>query len=163
MTMQLPPVLKNMKVYENGTEFIGAGDVQLPSLKLKVEKDRQPGQQGPVEYSMHVLEEVLVINITSSELRASVLGGFDGQCQGLRTLNLRQIYKNLENCENGKHNIVAVGFFKELDFGAVKLGEKRQIKYAFSCHKFRYEINGTVIFDYDVNVIKDPEERSFLG
>lgn len=159
----LPSLLQNMKLHENGTEFVGTVDVGLPSLKLKTETKQYAGMSAPAEVSNGTLAEPLKISITAAQLRAALLKGFVGQCQGLRTLNLRAIYKNPVDCAKGLHNIVAVGFFSQIDLGTVKMGDDTQNKYEFSCHKFRYEINGEVMLDINAMEIADAVDRNFLG
>lgn len=163
MTIKIPSMLRNMKLYEGGTEFDGTVDVQLPNLKLKTETKQYPGMSAPAEFSAGTLSEPLKIGINAAELRTALLSGFVGQCQGLRTLNLRAIFKNLADCTSGKHNIVAVGFFTEIGLGTAKMGDEMQRKYEFSCHKFRYEINGTVVLDINVMDVDNADDRSFLG
>lgn len=161
--MKAPSILQNMKLYENGTEVIGAVDVGLPSLKLKTETKRYAGMSAPAEFTDGTLAEPLKISITAAELRAAALKGFVGECQGLRTLNLRAIYKNPVDCEKGKHNIIATGYFTQVDLGTVKMGDDTQRKYEFTCHKFRYEVNGEILVDINVMEVSDDADRNFLG
>ena len=163
MAVQIPEILQNMKLYENGTEFIGLVDIGLPQLKRKTETKQYAGMGAPAKFPTGSLDAPLDITISAAELRTSVLVGFTKQCDGLRTLNLRQIYKNMANCASGKHNIVAVGFFEQVDLGSVKMGEDTQRKYTFTCHKFRYEINGVVVFEHNVMDVQDDSDRQFLG
>lgn len=163
MTMKLPSMLKNMKLYEGGTEFDGTVDVALPTFKLKTETKQYPGMSAPAEFSTGTLAEPLKVTINAAELRSQLLSGFISKCTGLRTLNLRAIFKNLADCSSGKHNIVMVGFFTEIDLGTAKMGDDMQRKYTFTCHKFRYEINGTTVVDLNVMDIDDADDRGFLG
>lgn len=162
-------VLKNVNLFVDGRGYAGqVMEVNLPKLTVKMEEHRDGGMDAPAEIDMGL--EKLECDFSTSNIDAELLRSW-----GLAPGNAIPVtFRGALESEDGTVTGVTCqvrGNVKEVDYGTWKAGEKVPLKCAMAVHYYRYEHDGEVIHEIDVdNMIRIvngtdrlAEQRAALG
>lgn len=153
-------ILHNMAVFFNGDYKIGAGDVTLPTYKQKTITKHFPGTKGEIKIPVGVIE-AMDISVKSSDIYLDVLKEM-GCCDCPQRVVFRTIEKDVINCDRDNHIITLEGIWEEANLGGLKTGEESERSYNLSLRKYKHQVNGETIIDYDA-LAPDEEDRAALG
>lgn len=143
-----PLALRVFNAWIDGVSYLGkVTEVALPDLTLVYEKYKGGGFDAPraIELGM----EEMVMEFTLMEANKNIMKRF-GMVPGNQTaVRLKPVYKT-DNTEE-EVEIVGRGYLVDLKNPALKLGEMPSQKAKFSLTYYRYEAEGQLIHEIDVD------------
>lgn len=162
-------ILKNVNLFVDGRGYAGqVAEVNLPKLTVKMEEHRDGGMDAPAEIDMGL--EKLECDWSTSSIDADLLRRW-----GVAPGNLAPVtFRGALESEDGTVTPVVAsvrGQVKEIDWGTWKTGEKVPLKCMMAVRYYKFEHDGTVIHEIDVdNMIRMidgtdrlQEQRAALG
>lgn len=143
-----PLALRIFNCWIDGVSYLGkVTEVTLPDLTLVYEKYKGGGYDAPraIELGM----EELVMEFTIMGANKNIMKRF-GMVPGNQTaVRLKPVYKT-DNQEE-EVEIVGRGYLVDLKNAGVKLGEMGSMKAKFSLTYYRYDSEGELIHEIDVD------------
>ncbi len=158
--MAATKILHNMAVFMNGDYKIGTTNVTLPTFKQKTITKHLAGTQGAIEIPLGI-KEVLEFTLNSADIYLDVVKAM-GACDKPARAVIRPIEKDVMNCDRDNHVITLEGVWREANLGGLKVGDESSRSYILSARKYRHEVNGELIIDYDA-LAPAEEDRAALG
>lgn len=162
-------VLKNVNLFVDGRGYAGqVMEANLPKLTIKMEEHRDGGMDAPAEIDMGM--EKLECDFSTSNVDPELLRSW-----GLAPGSLVPVtFRGALESEDGTVAPVTCqvrGQVKEIDHGTWKPGEKVPLKCAMAVRYYKYEHDGQVLVEIDVdNMIRNingtdrlAEQRAALG
>jgi len=142
--MAYPRIIRNFNVFADGVSYFGlAREAKMPDPKIMTAAHRGAGMDGPVGIDMGL--EGLSAEVTFAEWPAAVL-------TSLGTLK-RWVMRPAARSDEGvdQTNIVTLaGLVTSHEFGGLKPGDESMLKVKLDLRQFRFEQDGTVLWDIDL-------------
>lgn len=150
----MPRYLKGMNLFVNGKGYAGrVEEIQLPKLTVKTEEFRGGGMDIPVEIDLGM--EKLECELTVSDYDATLFSFLGmGSAAGNTGIPV-----TLRGAMDADGTVVPVtvnltGFFKEMDMGSWKAGEKSVLKMQAALRHYSLSIGDEKVVEIDMANMK---------
>lgn len=142
--MSYPRFIRNYNAFVDGVSYFGLlRDGKMPDVKIMTAAHRGAGMDGPVAVDMGL--EGMKAELTFAEWPAVIL-------TKLGTLQ-RFVFRPAGKSDDGfnQTNIVTcAGLISAPEFGGLKAGEESLLKLVMDVRQLRFEQDGTVLWDIDL-------------
>ena len=146
----IPKTLKNAQIFIDGRGYIGRTDeINLPKLSRKMDDYDALGTAGTVEIDMGL--QKLEMDFTLSEYSPEILtqwGAINNAQVGLRIRAAMERDDGSEEVSTVEINVR--GRWREVEFGAIKKGERSTMKVMVAVSYYRYNEDGTDLIEIDI-------------
>lgn len=142
----IPKILKNFSAFVDGRGFAGRVDeVVLPKLTIQTEEHRAGGMDAPIEIDLGM--EKLEAELTFAEYDIELFRLFGLNDGNAVAITLRGAIQAGGDAEPVVINLR--GFFRELDAGTWKAGDKATLKCMVAARYYKLTINETEVIEID--------------
>lgn len=162
MDITTPKTLQGFNLFVDGRGYAGKiEEIELPKLTIKTEEFRAGGMDAPIELDMGM--EKLESTFTLGDISAEILKSFGIGHNAPVALTIRGAL----GLGDGRATPVVVqmqGMMRELDNGTWKGSDKLAQKGTMSLKYYRYEQDGEVIHEIDVeNMVRIINGTDYLA
>ena len=160
----IPKIITNFNLFIDGVGMAGlVEEFNMPKITRKVEEYRNGGMFAPadLDLGMEKLEsDFSVTGYNKDIIKKYAVNAVDGVLVRL----LAAESPDAASTSTDAVEVVMRGRWKELDFGAIKGGDKNTTKVTFPQTYFKYVVNGEVILEIDtINMIFKIDGKDILA
>ena len=146
--MNLPSVLKDLNVFQEGASFVGlAKTLTRPKLAINTESWRGGGLGGPVKLDLG-LQELEAEHTYGSAISAITRRFGETRINGVG-LRFALAYENQATGRYDDVQITMRGRHEEIDPGSDEVGSMGEYKAKTACTYYRETINGVIELEVD--------------
>lgn len=146
--MNLPSVLKDMNVFQEGASFVGLSKtLTRPKLAINTESWRGGGLGGPVKLDTG-LQELEAEHTYGAAISAITNRFGESRINGVG-LRFALAYENQATGRWDDVQITLRGRHEEIDPGSDEVGSASEFKVKTACTYYRETINGVVVLEID--------------
>ncbi|WP_456386423.1 phage major tail tube protein [Profundibacter sp.] len=143
--MAYPRTIRNFNVFIDGVSYFGrATEGKIPDLKISTSAHRGAGMDAPVGIDTGM--EAMSAEVTMAEWDPALLK----KIGKIERFVFRPAAKSEEDFSADTYIATIGGLLVTNEFGGLKPGDPATLKLSIDVREYRFEQNGEVLFDIDI-------------